>query len=75
MLCQRFLLTSPYESLATTKGALKLIDAGVFKVKTKHIDVKYHHVHDEQRVHRTVDFHYVSTGKNTADHLTKPLVK
>ena len=57
------------------QGALKLINTGVFKAKTKHIEVKYHHVHDEQHTQKTVDFHYVSTDANTADLLTKPLAK
>ena len=43
---------------ATIQGALKLIDTGVFKAKSKHIDFKYHHVHDEQKNHGTVDLHY-----------------
>lgn len=41
-------------------AALKLIDTDIFKTKTKHIDVKYHRAHDE-RMHKTVDFHDVST--------------
>ena len=57
------------------QGALKLINTGVFKAKTKHIGVKYHHVHDEQHIQKTVDLHYVSTDANTADLLTKPLTK
>ena len=31
------------------QGALKLITSGVLRQKSKHIDVKYHHVHDEQQ--------------------------
>jgi len=31
------------------QGALKLITSGVVRQKLKHIDVKYHHVHDEQQ--------------------------
>jgi len=30
------------------QGAVKLIASGVVRQKSKHIDVKYHHVHDEQ---------------------------
>jgi len=54
-------------------GALKLINSGVVKAKTRHIDVKYHHVHDEQKTHKTVVFNYVSTDLNIADILTKAL--
>jgi len=31
------------------QGALKLIASGVVRQKSKHIDVKYHHIHDEQQ--------------------------
>jgi len=31
------------------QGALKLIASGVVRQKSKHIDVKYHHLHDEQQ--------------------------
>jgi len=30
------------------QGAIKLITLGVVRQKSKHIDVKYHHVYDEQ---------------------------
>ena len=30
------------------QDAIKLITSGVVRQKSKHIDVKYHHVHDEQ---------------------------
>jgi len=29
------------------QGAIKLITSGVVRQKSKHFDVKYHHVHDE----------------------------
>jgi len=54
------------------QGAIKLIISGVVKQKSKHIDVKYHHVHDEQ-VKGTVSFQYVTSAANPADLLTKPL--
>ena len=31
------------------QGALKLITSGVVRQKSKHIDVKYYYVHDEQQ--------------------------
>ena len=52
--------------------ALKLIETGVSKQKTKHIDIKYHHVQDEQSK-GTVCYHYVKTTDNPADLLTKGL--
>ena len=53
------------------QGALKLINTGAFKDKAEHIDVKYHHVHDEQ-IHEGVDFRHVGATANTADLLKKP---
>jgi hypothetical protein len=57
------------------QGALKLIETGVVKAKTKHIDVKYRHVIDEQKVHGSVEFYYITSDQNVADLLTKPLPK
>jgi len=54
------------------QGAIKLITSGVVWQKSKHIDVKYYHVHDEQ-VKGAVKFHYVTSESNPADLLTKPL--
>lgn len=54
------------------QGALKLLETGVVRQKTKHIAVKYHHSHDEQ-IQGNVRFHYVTSASNLADILTKPL--
>ena len=54
------------------QGAIKLITSGVVRQKSKHIDVKYHHVHDEQ-MKGAVKFQYVTSESNPADLLTKPL--
>jgi len=54
------------------QGAIKLIATGVVRQKSKHIDVKYHHVHDEQ-MKGAVKFQYVTSESNPADLLTKPL--
>ena len=54
------------------QGALKLIETGISKQKTKHIDIKYHHVWDEE-AKGTVKYHYVKTTDNPADLLTKAL--
>jgi hypothetical protein len=55
------------------QGAIKLITSGVVRQKLKHIDVKYHHVHDKQ-IKGSVKFQYVTSESNPADLLTKPLV-
>jgi len=54
------------------QGAIKLIASGVVGQKSKHIDMKYHHVHDEQ-MKGSVKFEYVTSASNPADLLTKPL--
>jgi len=54
------------------QGVLKLIGSGVVRQKSKHIDVKYHHIHDEQQ-RGSVKFQYVTSAANPADLLTKPL--
>jgi len=54
------------------QGAIKLITSGVIQQKSKHIDVKYHHVHDEQ-MKGAVKFQYVTSESNPADLLTKPI--
>jgi len=53
------------------QGTIKLTTLGVVQQKSKHIDVKYHHVHDEQ-MKGTVKFQYVTSESNSADLLTKP---
>jgi len=54
------------------QGAIKLITSGVVWQKSKHIDVKYHHVHDEQ-MKGALKFQYVTSESNPAHLLTKPL--
>ena len=49
---------APIRMGCDNQGALKLIDTGIFKAKTKHTIVKYRHIQDEQKNHKTVDFHY-----------------
>jgi hypothetical protein len=38
----------------------------VVKAKTKHIDIKYHHSHDEDK-RGTIDFPYIESKENIAD--------
>ena len=54
------------------QGSLKLIETGISKQKTKHIDIKYHHVRDEE-AKGTIRCYYVHTTSNPADLLTKAL--
>jgi len=54
------------------QDAIKLITSGVVRQKSKHIDVKYHHVGDQQ-MKGAVKFQYVTSESNPADLVTKPL--
>jgi hypothetical protein len=65
-----FLSTVPIK--CDNQGALNLINTGVIKAKTKHIDVKFHHTHDEQEK-GNVKFDYIPSRENVADLFTKPL--
>jgi len=65
-------LEGPVPIGCDNQGALKLITSGVVHQKSKHIDIKSHHVHDEQQ-RGSVRFQYVTTVANLAELLTKPL--
>jgi hypothetical protein len=54
------------------QGALKLAESGVLQSRTKHIDVKFMHCHDEQQK-GVLRFVYVPTDGNVADPMTEPL--
>ena len=54
------------------QGAIKLITLGVVQQKFKHINKKYHHIHDEQ-MKGTVKFQYITSESKSSDLLTKPL--
>jgi hypothetical protein len=54
------------------QGGIKFIKSGILKAKTKHIDVKHLHSHDEDKK-GNVDFHYIESRNNLADIMTKPL--
>lgn len=55
-------------------SAIALMKKGIFNKRSKHIDVKYHYVHDliESKV---IDVTHISTDEQTADIFTKPLLK
>ena len=54
------------------QGALAIINTGVTKQCTKHIDVCYHNSRD-LHARGIVEFCYINTDENTADLFTKPL--
>ena len=63
---------APVPIFCDNQGAIKLITSGVIRQKSHHIDVKYHHVHDEQ-LRGSLKFQYVTSESNPADLVTKPL--
>jgi hypothetical protein len=63
----------PLNVYGNNQGALKLVKSGIVQARTKHIDVKFYHVHDEMVNQKTVNLEYIYTSKNIADCLTKPL--
>lgn len=56
------------------QSAIKLIKNGVINRRSKHIDVKYHLVHEELKK-GTISVEYCQSDKQLADLFTKPLGK
>ena len=55
-------------------SAQQLAKNAVYRPRTKHIDIRYHHVREEVR-NKTVELSYVASGDMIADVLTKNLAK
>ena len=56
------------------QSAIKLMKNGVINRRSKHIDVKYHFVHEELKK-KTITVDYCPSDKQVADLFTKPLGK
>jgi hypothetical protein len=54
------------------QGAVKLIESGVVKAKSKHIAVKNHHIHNEHKKGE-INVYHISSEDNVADPFTKAL--
>jgi hypothetical protein len=54
------------------QGVIRFIKSGIPKAKTKHIDVKHLHSHDEDKK-GNVDLYYIESWNNLANIMTKPL--
>jgi hypothetical protein len=54
------------------QGAIKFIKSGIPKAKTKHIDMKHLHTHDEDKK-GNIDFYYIESWNNLANIMTKSL--
>ena len=63
---------APVTIYTDNQGALRLIESGVVQTRSKHIDVVYHHSHDEQNAGR-VAFEHIPSEDNVSDVMTKPL--
>lgn len=53
-------------------SSLKIGEVEAFRERTKHIDVRHHHIR-QQIAEKRIELRYVSTHNNTADLLTKAL--
>jgi hypothetical protein len=67
--------TSPVQIYCENLGALTQIHSGVLKTKSKHISIKFHHAHDEEKTQKTVKFEHVRSKENVTNLLTKVLPK
>jgi len=65
-------LTSPTLLLINNQGALDLIKSGQINDRTKHIDIKFRHVCDQED-QGTISSRHVATQEQIADIMTKPL--
>ena len=65
-------LTSPTSLLIDNQGALDLIKSGQINDRTKHIDIKFRHVCDQEDQGR-ISSQHVATQEQIADIMTKPL--
>lgn len=54
------------------QSCIKMVDRQKFSNRTKHVDTKYHFIHDLKEK-GVIDLQYCPTEENTADMLTKPL--
>jgi hypothetical protein len=67
--------SSPVQMYIDNQGALMLIHGGVVKSKSKHISIKCHHTHNEEKVQKTVKFDHIATKGNIAYFLMKAFPK
>ena len=67
-------LCNPVILYSGSQSALSLAQNPINHSRSKHIDIKYHFIR-EKSINGVVDFRYVSTDKNVADSMTKPMPK
>lgn len=64
----------PINISCDNQSMIKLVENNGYSARTKHIDIRHHFV-KENVFEKKIVLHYVSTEKNPADALTKPLCK
>lgn len=52
------------------KSAIKIEEVAAYRERTKHIDVRYHHIRQQVKS-KKISLNYVPTNENVADLLTK----
>ena len=62
----------PVTILVDNQGAQKLVNNPKHHDRTKHIDIRYHFIHDTKE-RGEIDIDHVPSANQTADILTKPL--
>ena len=60
--------------LCDNQSCIKLLENLVFHDKSKHIEIKYHFIHD-MVMKGAVKLEYIATDEQVADVLTKPLAR
>lgn len=64
--------TAPIPLLCDNQSAIRLVCNPEFQQRTKHIDIKYHFIREQQEEGK-INIQYVSTQDQLADIFTKPL--
>jgi hypothetical protein len=63
--------SSPVKMYIDNQCALTQIHNRIIKAKSKHISIKFHHAHDEEKAQKTVSFQHVASKENIVDLLRK----
>ncbi len=67
-------VVEPVQLFGDNQGSLAMIKNPVKHNRTKHIDIKYHFIHDYY-ARNVININYVGTDENIADTMTKPMSK
>lgn len=65
---------TPTKLHCDNQSAIKLSESEAFRPRTKHIDIRYHHIR-EKIEDKTIKVDFISTKEMTADALTKAVPK